>query len=180
MSTLTRGHMHLPVSCPGGSDLWSTRDARLPARHGLQPRLPVCGLLGRGCRGEARASRDQTRTRASPRGLPLQEAARLRTERRTSGRCSPPAPRSPPHTPGRARRSSSRGPASTGSTSPAGQAGKPEACGRGFRHLAAPPRPWTQASHTAGSRDTALGGRDGVPPSHHAGDGQTETGIGPL
>lgn len=101
--------------------------------------------------------------------LPLREAACLQTECRTSGWCSPPAPRSPPHTPGRSRMSSSPGPASTDSTSPAW--GKwTETGGLWAGGLSSPrrplPRPWTQASHTAGSRDTALRGWDGVPPSH--------------
>lgn len=48
---------------------------------------------------------------------------RLRTECRTSGWCNPPEPRSPPRTRGCFHRSSTPGPASTGSTSPTGDGG---------------------------------------------------------
>lgn len=54
-------------------------------------------------------------------GRPFQEARyvyHLPTGCRTSGWCSPPGPHSLPRTPGCSRRSSSPGPASTGSTSP--------------------------------------------------------------
>lgn len=54
-----------------------------------------------------------------PRGEPPAPPG-LPTGCRTCGRCSPPAPRSPPRTHGCVRRSSSPGPASTESTSPAG------------------------------------------------------------
>lgn len=54
-------------------------------------------------------------------GLPFQKVNSLKcllTVCRTSGWCSPPGPRSPPHTPGCFHRSSSPGQASTDSTSP--------------------------------------------------------------
>lgn len=99
--------------------------------------------------------------------LPLQEVTCLRTGCRTSGRCSPPAPRSPPHTPGCARTSSSPGPASTGGTSPAWDTWAETGGLRGaFHHLVAlRPDHGHKASHTASSSDTVLRGRGGVPPS---------------
>lgn len=70
----------------------------------------------------------------------VSDAKRSPSGCRTCGWCNPPGPRSPPRTPGCFRTSSSPGPASTDSTSPAGTIRRNNRPVGAFPHLVALPR----------------------------------------
>lgn len=78
--------------------------------------------------------------RRPPSPQAVSDARRSPSGCRTCGWCNPPGPRSPPRTPGCFRTSSSPGPASTDSTSPAGTIRRNNRPVGAFPHLVALPR----------------------------------------